>query len=105
MRELWEFADGVLGAVVAYDRAHRLGLLATLSVYLRRQGSLKQVARELRVHPNTVAYRAHRIERLTGLDLSDPDDRLLAHVAVKIVEARRAEPHGRGLPGAHAGTR
>lgn len=105
MRELWEFADDVLGAVVDYDAAHRLGLLSTLSVYLRRQGSLKQVARDLRVHPNTVAYRAHRIERLTGLDLSDPDDRLLAHVAVKIIESRRPEPRGRGLPGAQAGTR
>lgn len=100
MRELWEFAADVLGAVVDYDAAHRLDLLATLSVYLRRQGSLKQVARDLRVHPNTVAYRAHRIERLTGLDLSDPDDRLLAHVAVKIVESHRPEPRRRGLPGA-----
>ncbi|MGH3097213.1 MAG: PucR family transcriptional regulator [Streptosporangiales bacterium] len=105
MRELWEFADDVLGAVVDYDAAHRLELLSTLSVYLRRQGSLKQVARDLRVHPNTVAYRAHRIERLTGLDLSDPDDRLLAHVAVKIVESRRPEPRGRGMPGGQAGTR
>ncbi|MPZ69158.1 MAG: hypothetical protein GEU71_06460, partial [Actinobacteria bacterium] len=42
------------------------------------------------IHPNTVAYRAQRIEQLTGLALSDPDDRLLAHAAVKIVEAHRA---------------
>ncbi|MQA77945.1 MAG: hypothetical protein GEV10_05605 [Streptosporangiales bacterium] len=90
MSELWRFADDVLGPVIEYDTTHKLDLVKTLSEYLRHQGSLKQVSRSLHVHPNTVAYRAQRIEKLTGLDLADPDDRLLAHAAVKIVEAQRA---------------
>lgn len=90
MSELWEFADDVLGPVIQYDASHKLNLVQTLSTYLRYQGSLKQAARHLYIHPNTVAYRAQRIEQLTGLALSDPDDRLLAHAAVKIVEAHRA---------------
>lgn len=53
-------------------------------------GSLKQAARSLRPHPDTVAYRAQRIEQLTGLDLADPEDRLVAHVAVKIIEGQRS---------------
>lgn len=89
--ELWRFADDVLGPVIEYDTTHKLDLVQTLSMYLRHQGSLKQVARSMYVHPNTVAYRAQRIEKLTGLDLSDSDDRLLAHAAVKIVEAHRAQ--------------
>lgn len=91
MRELWGFADDVLGPLIDYDLNHTLDLVHTLSEYLRHQGSLKQVARSLGVHPNTVTYRTQRIEKMTDLDLSDPDDRLLAHVAVKIVEAHR--PH------------
>lgn len=89
MPELWQFADDVLGAVLRYDSAHKLDLAHTLSVYLGQHGSLKQAARTLRVHANTVAYRIQRIEQLTKLDLGDSDDRLLAHVAVKIVESWR----------------
>lgn len=87
---LWRFADDVLGSLVEYDDAHKADLVRTLSTYLRRHGGLRQVARDLHVHPNTVSYRARRIEQLTGLDLSDSDDRLVAHTAVKIVEAQRA---------------
>ncbi len=40
----------------------------------------------LHLHTNTVAYRVARIEAITGL--GDPDDRLVAHVAVKIIESQ-----------------
>lgn len=88
-RQLWRFAEDVLGALLRYDASHPPDLVHTLSVYLHHHGSLKQTARALRLHANTVAYRAQRIEQITGLDLTDPDDRLVAHIAVKIIEASR----------------
>lgn len=91
MRELWQFAADVLGPLLEYEAAHRVDLVGTLSAYLAQHGSLKQTARVLRVHANTVAYRTQRIEQLTRLDLSDPDDRLLAHVAIKIIESQRGD--------------
>jgi PucR family transcriptional regulator, purine catabolism regulatory protein len=57
-------------------------------VYLHHHGSHKQSARMLHLHTNTVAYRVARIEAITGLALDDPDDRLVAHVAVKIIESQ-----------------
>lgn len=63
--------------------------MRTLSVYLGQHASLKQAARVLRVHANTIAYRMQRVEQLTLLDFDDAEDRLLAHVAVKIVESLR----------------
>jgi DNA-binding PucR family transcriptional regulator len=42
----------------------------------------------LHLHTNTVAYRIARIEAISALDLGDPDDRLVAHVAVKIIESQ-----------------
>ncbi len=91
MGQLWRFAEEVLGTLISYDIAHGGHLVTTLSVYLRSQSSLKQTARALHVHANTVAYRAHRIEAITGLDLTDPDDRLLAQVAVTIVESQMGQ--------------
>lgn len=88
MNQLWRFASDVLGPLIDYDASHKVDLIATLSAYLRQHESLKQTARVLRVHVNTIAYRVRRIEQLTCLDLADPDDRLVAHVAAKIVESQ-----------------
>lgn len=93
MRELWDFAEDVLGELIAYEATRSLDLIGTLSAYLSEHCSLKQAARRLRVHPNTVAYRVHRIEELTHLRLGDPEDRLSAHIAVKIIESQRATGH------------
>jgi sugar diacid utilization regulator len=90
MHQLWQFAEDVLGPLIDYDARHKLDLIGTLSVYLSQHESLKQTARVLRVHVNTVSYRIQRIEKLTSLDLGDPDDRLSAHVATKIIESQQA---------------
>ena len=88
MQQLMGFARDVLGPLLDYDAEHRTDLVHTLSVYLHHHGSHKRSARMLHVHTNTVAYRAARIEAITRLDLADPDDRLLAHVAIKIIESQ-----------------
>lgn len=87
-RQLHGFSDDVLGPLVDYSSRHSVDLVHTLSVYLHNHGSLKQSARALGVHANTIAYRVQRIQEITGLDLGDPDDRLLAHVTVKIIESQ-----------------
>lgn len=91
LRQLGRFADEVLGPLVRYDAAHRTELVRTLSVFLNEHASLKQAARRLHVHANTVTYRVQRIEALARLNLADPDDRLAAHVAVKILASQRQE--------------
>ncbi|MPZ85933.1 MAG: hypothetical protein GEV28_38395 [Actinophytocola sp.] len=93
MRQLWRFAQEILGPLIDYDATHKVDLITTLSTYLNQHESLKQAARALRVHVNTISYRIHRIEQLTPLDLTNPDDRLVDHVAVKIVESQRALDH------------
>jgi hypothetical protein len=95
MHKLWQFAGDVLGPLIDYDATHKVNLIGTLAAYLNQHESLKQTARVLRVHVNTVAYRVQRIGQLTSLDLADPDDRLIAHVAVKIIES---QPPGGGRP-------
>jgi hypothetical protein len=90
MHQLWQFAEDVLGPLIEHDARHKVDLVSTLSIYLNQHESLKQTARVLRVHVNTVSYRIQRIEELTSLDLANPDHRLSAHVAAKIIESRMA---------------
>jgi purine catabolism regulator len=57
-------------------------LRRTLAVYLDRNQSVAETARELFVHRNTVHYRLHRIERLCELDLRRSEDRLLCQLGL-----------------------
>jgi hypothetical protein len=59
--------------------------VATLRAILESDG-LGAAATRLGVHRNTVAYRAHRLERIAGWDLSDPDLRLALLLAIRIVQ-------------------
>jgi len=86
--DLRSFAEEVLGALAGGDPGH----LATLSAYFRENGSPARAGQRLHVHPNTVSYRIWRIEELTGLSFSEHRDRLMAEVAVEILEGLEGQP-------------
>jgi len=73
---LADFVGQTVGTVQAYDARRRTDLLLTLEVWAAEGGSPTAAAERLHVHPHTVTYRLGRIEELTGLSLSAPDDRL-----------------------------
>ncbi|WP_373431409.1 PucR family transcriptional regulator [Streptomyces sp. B3I7] len=62
--------------------AHR-DLARTAEVFLDCAGQAGRAAAELGIHRQTLYYRLSRVERLTGLDLDDGEDRLLLHMALK----------------------
>ncbi len=65
-------------------------LLHTLEVFLDCAGDKQRAAQVLAVHRSTLYHRLDRIEQLSGLDLADGGDRLLAHLAVKLHRIGRA---------------
>ncbi|MGQ4516544.1 helix-turn-helix domain-containing protein [Streptomyces sp. DW26H14] len=83
--ELGGFARGVLGELIDHDRANGTDYCATLTAYFRQNGSPRRAAALLHTHPNTVAYRIHRAEKIARLDLGSYADRLAAQVALEIV--------------------
>ncbi|NGO68383.1 PucR family transcriptional regulator [Streptomyces boncukensis] len=58
-------------------------LARTAEVYLDCAGQAGRSAAALGVHRQTLYYRLSRVERLTGLDLGEGEDRLLLHMALK----------------------
>lgn len=78
--EVHAFAERILGPLIA-DENHA-ELVDTLEAYLRTQGNLNAVARQLFLHRNTVRHRLRRISKLTGADLDDPDRRLAMQLAI-----------------------
>jgi hypothetical protein len=60
-------------------------LMETLAVYLDAAGDVKAATATLALHRSGLYYRLRRIEEVTGLDLADGDDRLIAHLAVRLL--------------------
>ncbi len=85
--ELRSFAAEVLGKLSEHEHEHKSEYLATLACYFRENNSPQRASRLLHVHANTVAYRIKRIEEITGLRLDNYRDRLIAQVALEILDA------------------
>jgi len=58
-------------------------LLTTLGHYLDSGASIAETAAILDVHRNTVANRLAQVQRLLGVDLTDPETRLALHLATR----------------------
>ena len=87
LAELRGFADEVLGKLSAAGSDQAPVYLATLACYFRENASPQRASQVLHVHPNTVTYRIRRVEEITGLDLGSYRDRLMAQVALEILDA------------------
>jgi DNA-binding PucR family transcriptional regulator len=92
LAELRSFAVDVLGKLSMHEQEHKSEYLTTLACYFRENNSPQRASRILHVHPNTVAYRVKRIEEITGLRLDNYTDRLIAQVALEILDALGEEP-------------
>ncbi|MFC3994849.1 PucR family transcriptional regulator [Nocardiopsis sediminis] len=66
--------------LVDHDAAAGSELVASLVAYLDAFGDVRAAARRLHIHPNTLRYRVRRAESVSGIDLSDPRQRLFAHL-------------------------
>ncbi|GAA1336195.1 PucR family transcriptional regulator [Arthrobacter roseus] len=63
--------------IAAYDVLKKTGFGATIRTYLDCACNAISTAAALGIHVNTVRYRLSRVEPLFGLDLADPETRLL----------------------------
>ncbi len=90
-RALRALSADVLGAVTSYDRTHRSNLVTTVRTWMERDRHNDSVAFSLGIHPNTLAYRLHRFEQLSGRNLSASAD--LAEVWLALRAAEHVTEH------------
>ena len=89
--DLWDASGRPFAPVqILVLTMHRRGdqLLEALEGLLDAGGDVAEAARSLSMHRATLYRRLERIEHLTGLDLSRGDDRLLAHIGLRIHRLR-----------------
>lgn len=75
---------GLLKVLEEHDHGHGTAYTTTVRAYLDSFGDIKATARALQVHSNTVRYRLDRARALSGLNLNDPVERLLATLELQI---------------------
>ncbi|WP_324644370.1 helix-turn-helix domain-containing protein [Pseudarthrobacter sp. LT1] len=63
--------------IAEYDEQHRKSFEETIRAYLSCGGNAMDTANALKVHVNTVRYRLSRVKTLFGIELDDPETRLL----------------------------
>ncbi|MBE1532986.1 PucR family transcriptional regulator [Actinomadura algeriensis] len=84
-----------LDDLAVHDREHGTELARSLRLYLDAFGDVGKAARALHVHPNTLRHRVRRAAELTGLDLDDPDERLVAMLQLRLLNT---DPTGPAFP-------
>ncbi|GAA2233633.1 MULTISPECIES: PucR family transcriptional regulator [Kitasatospora] len=76
--------DPRLSALMEYDRRHGTRLAESVLAWLDALGEVRVAADSLHIHPNTLRYRVRRAEQLTGIDLAQPQQRLLAMLQLRL---------------------
>ncbi|MFE0453697.1 PucR family transcriptional regulator [Streptomyces sp. NPDC058914] len=84
VRPVWESGSGPVHDLIRTDLATGGDLVRTLAAYLDAGGDVPAAARRLVVHPNTLRYRLGRLRKRHGVDLDDPDTRLLLILAARL---------------------
>lgn len=80
---LKRFNNRYLNPIREYDQKNQGELLKTLQAYFTNNLNLKNTAEELFIHKNTVNYRLHKIQKITGLDLKNSENQITLHLALK----------------------
>jgi hypothetical protein len=73
-------------ALADHDAEHGTRYVETLRAYLDAFGDIPQAAHRANIHPNTFRYRLRRLVELSGINLDDPAERLLAELDFRLVE-------------------
>lgn len=79
-----ELLAGRLAALSLLDPVRREEYLRTLLAFFDAAGDVGAAASALYVHPNTVRYRLRRLQEITGLDLTDPLQRFVAELQLRL---------------------
>lgn len=90
--DLRALVEDVLGDVIQYDRTHAGDLIPTVRTWLEHDRQTERAARALHIHPNTLLYRVHRFEQLSGRSLAATESLTEVWLALRTL----AGPPGHG---------
>lgn len=85
-KDAQSFCKEYIGCLIDYDEKKEGSMIKTLEVLARNNWDMKNSARELSIHYNTLRYRIRRISDMTGFDIGSSERRLAFSLALKIYQ-------------------
>jgi len=79
-----DFVSEKLGSIIEFDTQNNTQLLRTLRTFLEANGNLRQAAKDMFIHHNTMRYRLNQIEALTNSNFSSLETKLEFLLALKL---------------------
>jgi purine catabolism regulator len=76
--------DETLEPLRRHDQERRSDLIHTLELAFEHGWNLQAAARAAHVHVSTLRYRLTKVEQLSGVDLTCPDDRLTVQLSIRL---------------------
>lgn len=80
------YYEKYLGELVEYDALHQSDFMETLRLYLKYDGAVSRVAKELFMHRNTVNHRISRIKEILGDPLANSESYFNYQMAMYIYD-------------------
>ena len=80
-----QFEAGKVARLIEHDLRHGTMYAQTLRAYFDAYGDVRRAADAIKIHPNTFRYRIRRVAELSGLDLDNADERLVAELQLRFL--------------------
>jgi hypothetical protein len=87
-RDRPDLLAGQVSELAAQDAEKGTAWVPTLRAYLDAFGDIATASQRVNVHPNTFRYRIRRIGEVFGINLDDPDERLVVELQLRFLAAR-----------------
>lgn len=81
-----DFCHPCISRLMAYDNAHQTDYTRTLYLYIMNFRSLKDTAKAMNIHYNTLKYRLTKLYEITAPDVDNPDTFLLLYLSFKVMQ-------------------
>ena len=81
--------------LLKYDDQYKSKLLPTIREYITNNCSIKKTAEALFLHRNSVIYRLHKAEEISGLILNDPDTQFILRMSFLIMRTAPRSSYSR----------
>ena len=87
--DLRDFCPVSVAKIQRYDAANNTNMLETLEKYFLYVNEPAEAAKSLNIHRNTLLYRINKIKEITGIDISNGEERLKIQMYMKFIECQQ----------------
>ena len=83
-----KFLSSYLGDLIHYEEENNINLIKSLKALIQNDWNMKEAAKKLYIHYNTMKYRMKKVEEILDVDLGKNEDRFNLNLSIKLLEIK-----------------